>query len=72
MSIRNDPLHTLVSIIRVECAAMRLVSGCKGGEVALAAVVGHLQVLVAGSLVRRRAQAQMLKAGQRVAGGSLR
>lgn len=68
MSIRNAPLHALVSIIRIKRVMMvRVVSGWKGGE-----VVGHLRMLVAGSLVRRRAQAKMLEARQRVARGSLR
>lgn len=58
MSIRNDLL--LISTIRIWRAVMSV------------ALVGRLQVAVEGSLVRRRAQAKMLKAGQRVAGGSLR
>lgn len=71
MSIRNDLPHTLISFINKLQMLISVASGWKG-DVTLAALIGRLQVVIARSVFRGWAQAEVLEAGHRVAGGSLR
>lgn len=64
-------LHSLFSIVKIWRAVTSVIPGCIGGDVALEALVGCLQVVVAGSLVRRRAETKILEAGKSVEGGFL-
>lgn len=65
-SVRSEALSSLISTVSVQRGALRR------AEVTEAALVGRLRVAVARPGVGRRAQAQIMEAGQGVAQGALR